>query len=115
MDKASIIKDAIDYIQLLQEQERRMRTEISELETFMAKERVVLPSCDEDAAEVLNFERRKKKLKAKSSLLVQSPLEVTKVTKSLSLHVIHVYVCFIRVSMELKSRHDICVLSLIHI
>lgn len=32
MDKASIIKDAIDYIQELHEQERRIQAEISELE-----------------------------------------------------------------------------------
>ncbi|XP_041019192.1 transcription factor bHLH35-like [Juglans microcarpa x Juglans regia] len=33
MDKASIIKDAIEYIQELQEQERRIQTEITELES----------------------------------------------------------------------------------
>lgn len=33
MDKASIIKDAIDYIQELHEQERRIKTEIAELES----------------------------------------------------------------------------------
>ncbi|KAL3533279.1 hypothetical protein ACH5RR_006800 [Cinchona calisaya] len=33
MDKASIIKDAIDYIQDLHDQERRIQTEISELES----------------------------------------------------------------------------------
>ncbi|XP_068325660.1 transcription factor bHLH35-like isoform X2 [Pyrus communis] len=33
MDKASIIKDAIDYIQELHEQERRIQTEIVELES----------------------------------------------------------------------------------
>ncbi|EYU18210.1 hypothetical protein MIMGU_mgv1a022464mg [Erythranthe guttata] len=33
MDKASIIKDAIEYIKTLQEQEKRMQAEISELES----------------------------------------------------------------------------------
>lgn len=33
MDKASIIKDAIDYIEELHNQERRIRGEISELES----------------------------------------------------------------------------------
>lgn len=33
MDKASIIKDAIEYIQELQEEERKLQTEISELES----------------------------------------------------------------------------------
>ncbi|KAL7096346.1 hypothetical protein ACP275_10G074100 [Erythranthe tilingii] len=33
MDKASIIKDAIEYIKSLQEQEKRMQAEISELES----------------------------------------------------------------------------------
>lgn len=37
MDKASIIKDAIDYIQELHEQERRIQTEIMELETGKLK------------------------------------------------------------------------------
>lgn len=37
MDKASIIKDAIDYIQELHEQERRIQAEISELETGKSK------------------------------------------------------------------------------
>lgn len=34
MDKASIIKDAISYIQELQEQERRIQSEISQLESM---------------------------------------------------------------------------------
>ena len=39
MDKASIIKDAIDYIQELHEQERRIQEEISDLETRKLKKR----------------------------------------------------------------------------
>jgi len=37
MDKASIIKDAIDYIQELHEQERRIQAEILELESGKLK------------------------------------------------------------------------------
>ena len=37
MDKASIIKDAIDYIQELHDQERRIQAEISDLETRKLK------------------------------------------------------------------------------
>lgn len=37
MDKASIIKDAIDYIQELHEQEKRIRDEIMELESGKSK------------------------------------------------------------------------------
>ncbi|GAB4838280.1 hypothetical protein Ancab_027808 [Ancistrocladus abbreviatus] len=39
MDKASIIKDAIDYIQELHEEERRILAEISELEQGKSKQR----------------------------------------------------------------------------
>lgn len=37
MDKASIIKDAIEYIEELHKQERRIRGEISELESGRSK------------------------------------------------------------------------------
>lgn len=37
MDKASIIKDAIEYIQELHEQERRIQAEIMELESGKSK------------------------------------------------------------------------------
>ncbi|KAI8565876.1 hypothetical protein RHMOL_Rhmol03G0295300 [Rhododendron molle] len=39
MDKASIIKDAIDYIQELQEQERRIQAEIVEIESGKTKKK----------------------------------------------------------------------------
>ena len=90
MDKASIIKDAIDYIQLLQEQEKRMSAEISQLEMMnVNKERVaLLPICDEDA-QVLNFEKGKKTTQAKSSHLTKSPIEAIKVNTTSLL----VYIC----------------------
>lgn len=63
MDKASIIKDAIDYIQELQEQERRMLEEISELES--AKEdRVSIGDTKRD--DVQHFTQRRKKKKRTS-------------------------------------------------
>ncbi|XP_023531024.1 transcription factor bHLH35-like [Cucurbita pepo subsp. pepo] len=40
MDKASIIKDAIDHIQKLREQERRIETEIYELESGKSKKKI---------------------------------------------------------------------------
>ncbi|KAM7481740.1 hypothetical protein LguiB_006323 [Lonicera macranthoides] len=42
MDKASIIKDAIDYIQELHDQERRIKDEIVELESGKMKKSMVL-------------------------------------------------------------------------
>ncbi|WOK92099.1 transcription factor bHLH35 [Canna indica] len=63
MDKASIIKDAIDYIQQLQEQEKMIRAEISEL--CSVKEEKV------SAADIecgLRFSQRKKRRAGDSSL-----------------------------------------------
>ncbi|GMH17948.1 hypothetical protein Nepgr_019789 [Nepenthes gracilis] len=49
MDKASIIKDAIEYIQELHEEERRIQSEISELE--LKKSKQVTDSVDGDLKE----------------------------------------------------------------
>nr|XP_029122146.1 transcription factor bHLH35 isoform X2 [Elaeis guineensis] len=65
MDKASIIKDAIDYIQELQEQERRMQAEISELETVKEEQ---APIGDTERDDV-NFTQRKKKRSSRGSPL----------------------------------------------
>ncbi|RRT82816.1 hypothetical protein B296_00014324 [Ensete ventricosum] len=44
LDKASIIKDAIDYVQQLQEQERTVLAELSQLESLREK-KASLASC----------------------------------------------------------------------
>nr|GLL44428.1 transcription factor bHLH35-like [Ipomoea trifida]GMD74645.1 transcription factor bHLH35-like [Ipomoea batatas] len=48
MDKASIVKDAIDYIQELHEQERRIKSEISELESERSKRNIMLDQFDQE-------------------------------------------------------------------
>ncbi|URE43187.1 hypothetical protein MUK42_25370 [Musa troglodytarum] len=64
MDKASIIKDAIDYIKQLQEQEKVMLAEISELDSL--KEEKVSSIGDLDFDD-LHFMQRKKKRTAQGS------------------------------------------------
>lgn len=63
MDKASIIKDAIDYIQELQEQERRMQAEVSELESWK-EEKAAIGDTERDD---VNFTQRKKKRPSRGS------------------------------------------------
>nr|WPH60715.1 transcription factor bHLH23 [Panax notoginseng] len=58
MDKASIIKDAINYIQELHEQERRIQAEISELES---KKNNFLHDFDQDQTPFMANSRLKKK------------------------------------------------------
>ncbi|KAG1364498.1 putative Ubiquitin-conjugating enzyme E2 22 [Cocos nucifera] len=65
MDKASIIKDAIDYIQELQEQERRMQAEISELESGKEEKAPIVDTERDD----VNFTQRKKKKSSRGSPL----------------------------------------------
>ncbi|XAR63750.1 hypothetical protein NMG60_11023804 [Bertholletia excelsa] len=48
MDKASIIKDAIDYIQELHEQEKRIQAEIVQLESGKTKKKAVFDYYDDD-------------------------------------------------------------------
>ena len=74
MDKVSIVKDAIDYIAELQEQERRLLTEISALEQGKVKKRVdadrwtpvakrkrVSPSTESTTSSSVNVEVKEKK------------------------------------------------------
>ncbi|XP_074568914.1 transcription factor bHLH35-like [Curcuma longa] len=71
MNKASIIKDAIDYIVQLQEEERQMEAEISELESKLKQE---LTSADDVAQhENLRLMQRKKKRTASALVLPNSP------------------------------------------
>ncbi|WOL08550.1 transcription factor bHLH35 [Canna indica] len=60
MDKASIIKDAIEYIQQLQEQERMMQAEISELES-LREDKASSFIDDLEYEDDLHFMQRKKR------------------------------------------------------
>lgn len=59
MDKASIIKDAIDYIQQLHEQERRIQAEIMELESGKAKKGSSGYDFDQDLPVLLRSKKKK--------------------------------------------------------
>ncbi|WOL08549.1 transcription factor bHLH35 [Canna indica] len=74
MDKASIIKDAIDYIQQLQEQERMMQAEICELESHR-EEKVssFIGDFDEYDDDLQFMQRRKKKRISRSTSAPGSP------------------------------------------
>ncbi|KAL6194530.1 hypothetical protein ACLB2K_035612 [Fragaria x ananassa] len=60
MDKASIIKDAIDYIQELHDQERRIQAEIMDLESGKSKKSVMGSSDFEQELPVLLRSKKKK-------------------------------------------------------
>ncbi|XP_074580416.1 transcription factor bHLH35-like [Curcuma longa] len=82
MNKASIIKDAIDYIIQLQDEERQMKAELSELESKLKQE---LASVDDDLAHLENqhFSQRKKKRTASApSCLSSAPIQVVELTVS---------------------------------
>lgn len=68
MDKASIVKDAIDYIQELQKEERRMMAEVAMLEE---KSPCVSEISQDD--ECLAFEKRRGK-RCRSSVLAPGSL-----------------------------------------
>lgn len=68
MDKASIIRDAIEYIKSLQDEERRIIAEISDLESNSD-----FFEMDEDATKFRSKPKRKKMEKA------SSPIEVLEV------------------------------------
>ncbi|KAL5549394.1 hypothetical protein UlMin_004625 [Ulmus minor] len=75
MDKASIIKDAIDYIQELHEQERRIQAEIMELESTKLKKN---PGFDfgEDLPILLRSKKKKTEQFYDSGGPRTSPIEV---------------------------------------
>ncbi|KAL2533412.1 basic helix-loop-helix (bHLH) DNA-binding superfamily protein [Abeliophyllum distichum] len=60
MDKASIIKDAIQYIQKLQEEKRRIQSEISELESGTSPDSAVFDFDQEATTFCSNPKRRKR-------------------------------------------------------
>lgn len=61
MDKASIIKDAISYIQELQEQERKIQGEISQLESLASKKNNLFNEFSQAAADTTSSIVSKKK------------------------------------------------------
>ncbi|XP_073043850.1 transcription factor bHLH35-like [Primulina eburnea] len=74
MDKASIIKDAIEYIQTLHEEERILQAEISELEN--GKSSNCLPICDFDQEFCSEAKRPRMDQYDHGSRFNPSPLEV---------------------------------------
>lgn len=58
MDKASIVKDAISYIQELQEKERKILGEIAQLESTMASEKQDMCN-DSNQASQNSFNKKK--------------------------------------------------------
>ena len=58
MDKASIVKDAIDYVQELHDQERRVRAEILELESGKLSNNAICDS-EEEIPALLRSKKKK--------------------------------------------------------
>ncbi|RRT76659.1 hypothetical protein B296_00019168 [Ensete ventricosum] len=94
MDKASIIKDAIDYIQQLQDQERKMMAEISELEPFREEN---VSMCDFEYDVVPLMHQRKKKRTPRSSSAPGSPTSLP----------IEVLELFVLQTDEMDSAHQL--------
>ncbi|KAJ6806698.1 transcription factor bHLH35-like [Iris pallida] len=86
MDKASIIKDAIGYIQELQEQERRMLAEITELE-LRSQDTSPMSEITQDDYLVLNNGKRMKRTTSSSSISSAGPPD------KLSIEVMELKVC----------------------
>lgn len=81
MNKASIIKDAIDYIIQLQDEERQTKAEISELESKLKQESTSVD--DLSRLENLHFSQRKKKRTASAPSSPRSPpIQVVELTVS---------------------------------
>lgn len=85
MDKASIIKDAISYIQQLQEEEKKLQAEVTKLDSVNE----IKPSASEDSEidHLMRFSPpKKKKVMSTSSLplyLSSSTIELVEVSLSL--------------------------------
>ena len=89
MDKASTIKDAIDYIQELHDQENRIQAEIMELESGKLKKN---PEYEHEQELPVLLRSKKTKLDSifYSGGSRTSPIEVLEVLKTSSLCVIHI-------------------------
>ncbi|PIN17047.1 hypothetical protein CDL12_10303 [Handroanthus impetiginosus] len=82
MDKASILRDAIEHIKSLQSEEKRIQTEISELESGMSSSNSANFDFDAEATTFSNSKTKRKRLmercndSALSRLATSSPIEV---------------------------------------
>lgn len=79
MDKASIIKDAIDYIQELHEQEKRIQEEIVELESGKTKKNLGF-DFEEELPVLLKPKKKKIEQFSDSGGSRTSPVEVLEVS-----------------------------------
>ena len=88
MDKASIIKDAIDYIQELHNQERRIQAEIMDLESGKSKKSVLCSSPDFEQEFPVMLRSKKKKIDplSDSGGPRTSSIEVLEVIQSINPH-----------------------------
>lgn len=74
MDKASIIKDAIEYIKSLHDEERRIQAEISELESGRPSDYF-----DQEATIYCSKPKRTRVTDYDSTVTMPSPIEVLEV------------------------------------
>lgn len=102
MDKASIIKDAIDYIQELHDQEKRIQAEISELELGRSKNNVF--EIDQETPSFISARSKKKRMEhsydSSGSRSRSSPIEI------LELRVSYVGEKTVLVSLKCNKRTD---------
>ncbi|CAM8970990.1 unnamed protein product [Rhodiola kirilowii] len=105
MDKASIIKDAISYIQELHEQERRLELEIAELQTMKNISSTMSSSSYDDLEKPLS---RKKKIKRVVSHMSDAALSSSSFSsiEILELRVAHMREKSVVVSITCSKKGD---------
>ncbi|PSS36386.1 Transcription factor bHLH35 like [Actinidia chinensis var. chinensis] len=100
MDKASIIKDAIDYIQELHDQERRIQAEILELESGKLSNNAMIFDSEEEIPALLRSKKKKMEQNFDSGESTVSPIE------DLELRVSYVGEKTVVVSVTCNKRRD---------
>ena len=93
MDKASIIKDAIDYIQELHDQEKRIQAEIMDLESGKLKKNPGYDFDDQELPVLLRSKKKKTDQFYDSGGSRISPIEVLEVSTTLSLSLSLSHIC----------------------